>query len=126
RRTDGHSVSVSGEARRKARNSLIPDTRTTPIDQGHAAVTIRVRDFYKVAQRSEHLAEWAARGQHLRQSLLAGGLSLGPLPVVDVGEQNVPADDTAVRIAQGKPADLKPAIDLVETANTLLDPVRIA
>ena len=125
-RTDGQSVSRIVEARRKARNSLIPEPRTTPIDQVHAAVTIGGNEFYKCAQRSEHVGEWAARGHHLEQSFLAGELGLGPLPCVDVGEQNVPADDTAVRIAQGKPADLKPAIDLVETANTLLDLVGIA
>src|SRR6266566_6190067 len=124
--TDGQSINRIVEGRGKARHSPILEPRTTPIDQVHAAVTIGGRDFYKVAQSREHVGEWAARGHHLQQSLLAGELSLGPLPVVDVGEQNVPADDTAVRIAQGQPADLKAAIDTVETANTLLDLIGIA
>src|SRR5712691_9787847 len=124
--TDGQSVSRIVEGRRKARNGPIPEPRTTPIDQVHAAVTIGGNDFYKCAQRSEHVGEWAARGHHLEQSLLARELRLGPLPCVDVGEQNVPADDTAVRIAQGEPADLKPSIHAIETSNPFLDLVGIA
>src|SRR6266436_3647881 len=119
--TDGQSVSRIVEGRRKARNGPIPEPRTTPIDQVHAAVTIGGNEFYKCAQRSEHVGEWAARGHHLEQPLLAGELRLGPLPCVDVGEQNVPADDTAGRIAQGEPADLKPSIYAVEASNPFLD-----
>src|SRR5882762_918051 len=66
--TDGQSVNRIVESRREARNSPIPEPRTTPIDQVHAAVTIGGRDFYKFAQSSEHVGEWAARGHHLQQS----------------------------------------------------------
>ena len=48
------------------------------------------------------------------------------LPVVDVGEQDVPSDDLTAHIAQRKPANLEPSIHAVETPYPFDDLVRIA
>src|SRR4030095_14056976 len=51
---------------------------------------------------------------------------LGALKVVDVGEQNVTADDTPVRTSEWKPAHLKPSIDAIKTPYSFQNLVWIA
>jgi hypothetical protein len=79
----GQSVNRIVERRRKAGNGPDPELRTTPIDQVNAAITIGGRVFYKLAQGSKNVGEWATRGYHFQESLLAGELSLGPLSIFD-------------------------------------------
>src|SRR5687767_12502911 len=43
---------------------------------------------------------------------------LGTLPLVDVDEQVVPADNVPVRIPKRKAARLKPAVDTIETSGS--------
>jgi hypothetical protein len=50
----------------------------------------------------------------------------GALPLVDVRQQNVPTDDAPVRVPQGKPGVLKPAIAAVPPPEPLRDVVRTA
>ena len=66
--------------------------------------------------------EWPPR-HHLEQLLLTGEQCFGPLPVVDVGLQYVPADDTALGIPERQTAHMEPAIDAVSTAHAVLDVV---
>src|SRR5262249_32571164 len=53
-------------------------------------------------------------------------LRLGPLSVFDVGEEDVPAGDLAARIAQRKPANLKPAVNAVESPDPRVEIVGLA
>src|SRR6185436_1315654 len=42
---------------------------------------------------------------------------------MDIGEQNVPADDMPVRTAQREPTNLKPSIDAIEPSDARLEVV---
>src|SRR4030095_6290661 len=48
------------------------------------------------------------------------------LPVVDVGEQDVPSDDLTAHIPPRKPANLKPSVHAIKTANTRVEVVWLA
>src|SRR4026209_2457996 len=48
------------------------------------------------------------------------------LPVVDVGEQDVPSDDLTAHIAQRKPANLKPSVHAIKTPDTRVEVVWLA
>src|SRR5262245_21989569 len=51
---------------------------------------------------------------------------LSALPLVDVGQDYIPAGDTTVGIAPGKPTDLTPTVDTIEPVNAGLEVVGIA
>jgi hypothetical protein len=53
-------------------------------------------------------------------------LHLGALQVVDISQQQVPADDASLRIAERKTRKLKPAVSAVEPPQTRLPLGRLA
>src|SRR4029453_10683640 len=53
-------------------------------------------------------------------------LHLGALAVVDVGEQAIPSDDLAVRVAKRKPTDLKPTVDAIKAPDARFEVVGLA
>ena len=67
----------------------------------------------------------AAR-HHFKQLLFTGEQSFTPLPVVDIGLQEVPKDDAPVRISQGEAVRVEPAVDPISTAEAGLSVVRMA
>src|ERR1700737_4539794 len=67
----------------------------------------------------------AAR-HHFEQSLFTGEQGFSPLPVVDISVQEVPQDDAAFRITQGKAARVKPPVHPVRAAEAGLKVVWLA
>ena len=48
-------------------------------------------------------------------------LGVGALPIVDVGEEHIPAGDVLARIAMGQPANLTPAVHAVKAPDARLE-----
>ena len=67
-----------------------------------------------------------ATRHHFEQSLFTGEQGFSPLPVVDISVQEVPQDDAAFRISQGKAARVKPPVHPVRAAEAGLKVVWLA
>src|SRR3977135_3981142 len=67
----------------------------------------------------------AARHQ-FEKSLFTGEQRFSPLPVVDIGLQEVPKDDAPVRISQGEAMRVEPAVDPISAPEAGLNVVRMA
>ena len=77
----------------------VPFESTSRIEQALSLTTA----IDKAAHGLENVLERTPGRHHLEEPLLAGQQSFGALAPVDVGEQNVPADDLAVRTAKRQP-----------------------
>ena len=71
------------------------ETRAARIDQHDAAVATAGRLFDQSTQGVEDLLHRMAARHHFQDALFTGEKSFGPLPVVDIGPQDVPAGNTA-------------------------------
>ena len=87
---------------------------------------LAVDEFDLTIGRKDYDQPWNAVDDQTRLALAFAERLLGALEIVDVGEQNVPADDTSARITKRKPADLEPPVDAIETSKALDNLVGIA
>src|SRR5260370_32648504 len=86
----GSADNGADEAGRKAWCGPVFQTRAARIDQHDAAVTPAGRAFDKLAERFEYSRHRMAARHHFEQSLFTGEQSFSPLPVVDIGVEEVP------------------------------------
>src|SRR4051812_12458563 len=100
--------------------------RAARIDQHDAAVTPAGRALDKPTERFEYSRHRMAARHHIEQSLFTSKQGFSPLPVVDIGLQEVPKDDAPVRVSQREAARVEPAVDPVRTAEAGLIVVRMA
>ena len=122
----GSANNGGDEAGRKARCGSVFETRAARIDQHDAAVTPAGRAFDKPTERFEYFRHRMAARHHFEQPLFTGEQSFSPLPVVDIGLQDVPKDDMPVRISQREAARVEPAVDAIRTAEAVFEVVRMA
>ena len=102
------------------------EPRAAGIDQHDAAITSGGGALDVPAQRIEHVGHRAATRHHLEELFFARQERLGPFEIVDVGHQYVPARDATIGVPERQHAHVKPAIDAVRAAHTLLDVVGLA
>ena len=87
---------------------------------------LAVDEFDLAIGRKGYDQPWNAVDDQTRLTLAFAERLFGALQIVDVGEQNIPADDTSARTTKREPADLKPPVDAIETSNALDNLVGIA
>src|SRR6267378_5650915 len=94
-RIDVYGAANNGgdEAARKARCGSVFETRTARINQHDAAVTAAGRAFDKVTQRFEYSRRRMTARHQFEKPLFTCEQSFTPLPVVDIGLQEVPKDN---------------------------------
>ena len=90
------------------------------IDQHDAAVAPLSRSFDQPTERRENVRHRVAGSRHFQQVLLSREQSFGPLPVIDVGLDDVPANNISLHIPAGHSTHMKPSINAVSTAHAVL------
>src|SRR6266478_5114816 len=114
------------EAGRKARCCSVFHARAARIGQEDAAVTSVGGAFDESTDRFEYFRHRVAARHHFKQLFFSGEQGFIPLPIVDIGLQEVPKDDAPVRISQGEAVRVEPAVDPISAPEAGLYVVRMA
>src|SRR5262245_38300829 len=94
------------------------------IDQQDAASTVSCRTLDEAADAVQDDGQGLPGGYQFQQFLFTVEHRLGVLAIIDVGEQHIPLHHAAARVAEGLPANAKPAIDSIMAPDTRVEIVR--